>query len=189
MSSDPSNTSSPSNSQTERATPEAPVTLSLQVPTTSTSSSSETPQATAGQRSQSTPPVLILDRRSITSNPRPTVPLIFIHDHHSTQTTSTPRAEFSEHRRGRPTIARHSSRSSSSHSPLRATGPYTRPASVPRTRSQPRSATMSSASTPSNTSTAGAGSGSNPSYQLPYAPFPYPAPANAGQQGGKGNGK
>ncbi|KAK3209233.1 hypothetical protein GRF29_69g1170710 [Pseudopithomyces chartarum] len=189
MSSDPSSTSSPSKSQTELTTPKAPVTLPQQASNTSTSLSVETPQATAGQRSQSTPPVFILDRQSITSNPRPTVPLVLINDHQTPSLNQTSRAEFSEHRRGRPAITRNSLRSSSSQSPFRTINPYTRPASVPRTRSQPSSATMSSASTPSNTSTAGAGSGSNPSYQLPYAPFPYPAPANAGQQGGKGNGK
>ena len=176
MSSDPSNTSSPSNSQIQRATSEIPATLPERVSSSSTTSSAETPQVTAGIRSQSTPPILILDRRSITSNPRSELPLLCIQN--SEQTAGL---DSCDPRQGRPLVARNLPRTSSSQPPRRVLTPYTRPTSLHRADSQPHLATMSSASTPSNTSTSGSG-------QLPYAPFPYPAPANAGQ-GGKGKGK
>lgn len=180
MSNSPSHNTSPSNSQIDRATSEAP-----EAPTTSTSHSAETHQSTAGQRSQSTPPILVLDRRSITSNPRPPGSLVLIQ--RAPQATSQ---AVSDSRQGRPLVARHAIRQSTSQSPHRVFNPYARPSPFVRARSQPQTSTMSSASTPSNTSTAGASSGSNsnPSYQLPYAPFPYPMPANggSGQQGGKG---
>ncbi|KAK7187962.1 hypothetical protein DPSP01_003151 [Paraphaeosphaeria sporulosa] len=183
MSNSSLNKPSPSNSQTDCATPtvtEAPL---QQRTTSSTIHSAGTPQSLAGQRSQSTPPVLNLRPQSITSHPRP--PLVFV------QYSSTP-SESSQPdsvtRQSRSLVARSDPRISSSQSPRRAGSPYSRPPQLPRAHSQPRPATMSSASTPSNTSTAGASSGSNPSYQLPYAPFPYPMPANggSGQQGGKG---
>lgn len=187
MSSSSTNNPSTSNSQTDCTTP-AITEASPQHPTaTSTVHSAETPQSFAGQRSQSTPPALPLGPQSITSHPRP--PLVFIQ--HSYTPSAASQADFSL-RQGRSLVARSTPRSSSSQSPRRTSHPYSRPPQLLRAHSQPRPATMSSASTPSNTSTAGASSGSNPQYQLPYAPFPYTMPANAGsgQQGGKGgNGK
>ncbi|KAF1965407.1 hypothetical protein BU23DRAFT_574860 [Bimuria novae-zelandiae CBS 107.79] len=181
MSNSPTNSPSPSNSQTERSSSEVPVTLPQQVPTTSTSQSEETPQPTAGPHSRSTPPILVLDRRSITSNPRTIPPLVLIHDPRTARATSASPADSSDPRQGRPLqVARHLPRTSSSHSPRRVFHPYTRPSSTSRAQSQPHSPTMSA---PNNTS-----SGSNPP-QLPYAPFPYPAPANAGQGGKGGSGK
>lgn len=188
MSSRPSHNSSPSNSPeptTRRATSVIPEAVSQQANSNSRSDSVETPQPTAGPRSQSTPPDLLLARRAITSHPRQSAPLIIISE--SPEPRSSPEVE-SASRQGRPLVARHGQRNSSSQPPRRSTTPYARPSSQVRARSQPRSvptSTMSSASSsPGNTSTAGAtsGSGSNPSYQLPYAPFPYPMP-----QGGRGS--
>jgi len=194
MSSDPSHNTSPSNSQTRRATlgtSEQP-----QPSPTSTSNSEEAPQAIAGTRSRSSPPRLVyLDRQSITSHPRPTVPQVFVNNP-PVSLTNAP-TDYNT-RQGRSLVARHLRRGSTSQPARRSINPYTRPSSLVRAQSQPRSTTntpatnitMSSASSsPGNTSTAGAGSGSNPSYQLPYAPFPYPMPANGrgGQQQG-GNG-
>jgi hypothetical protein len=187
MSSSPSNKSSPSNSQTDRATLAVTEAFPQQHSTTSTVHPSETPQSFAGRRSQSTPPAAILDTQSAASIPRLPLPLVFVHDPHTLQAVLQADPVS---RQGRPFVTRSTPRTSSSQSPRRVGNPYARPPSLLRAHSQPRLATMSSASTPSNTSTAGASSGSNPSYQLPYAPFPYPMPANGGQQGGKsGSGK
>lgn len=189
MSSSSSNKPSPSNSQINRATPTVTEAPQQQQTITSTVDYAETPQSLAGQRSQSTPPVLNLGTQSITSHPRPSLPPVFV------QYPRTPSAASQTDfvlRQGRSLVARSTPRTSSSQSPRRSGNPYSRPPQPFRAHSQPRPATMSSASTPSNTSTSGASSGSNPSYQLPYAPFPYPMPANggSGQQGGKGgNGK
>jgi hypothetical protein len=193
MSSGPSNNPSPSKSQelSPGRTTSASLEASIQQATSVGSDySAETPQPTAGLRSLSTPPDLLSTRRSVTSHPRPTAPLIFINESPAPQ--SSTEAERSL-RQGRPLVARHALRNSSSQSPRRSRTPYGRPASVIRAQSQPRttptttSTTMSSSgSSPGNTSTAGSGSGSsNPSYQLPYAPFPYPMPKPQGGNGGK----
>ncbi|KAF2247164.1 hypothetical protein BU26DRAFT_566156 [Trematosphaeria pertusa] len=204
MSSRPSNNPSPSNSPEPTPRRAASVIPEASNQTTTSSSdgrqhSVETPQPTAGPRSQSAPPNPVYTEQET----HPTRPLIIITE--SPEPRSSPEPE-SASRQGRPLAARTASRNSSSQPPhRRSTTPYARPtSSSPRSRSQPRSAptpttttaAMSSASSsPGNTSTAGATSSSsgNPSYQLPYAPFPYPMPANArgsgqGQQGSSGSG-
>lgn len=184
MNNSPPDKPSPSNFPTDRATTTVTEASPQQQTTTSTFHIPETPQSIAGQRSQSTPPVVELRPQAPTSHPR-SHPV-------SVQYTSAPSDLQPDlvARQSSSLVARSNPRNSSLSSTRRATSPYSRPTQLPRARSQPLLATMSSASTPSNTSTAGASSGSNPSYQLPYAPFPYPMSGGSGQQSGKGgNGK
>lgn len=179
-SSDDSKRTTISDSQTNLTASQVPLPLPPQA-STDNISPAETHQFTAGRRSQSTPPIIILDRYSITSNPRQASPLGHIHDPRTSSSSSNTLGESSENRQGRPLVDRHHPRSTSLQ-PLRTVlTPNTRQTSLSREDSQSRSVTMSSGSAPSNTSSSAA--------QLPYAPFPYPAPANAGQSGGKGNGK
>jgi hypothetical protein len=191
MSSGPSDNPSPSRSpepstrHTTAASPTSPASPKQESNTTGPQSSAETPQPTAGTTIFGDLYTPILSRQAITSHSRPTPPLIFITETPSTR--GTPEVDSSS-RQGRTLVARHTHRGSSSQPPRRSRTPYSRPETLTRAHSQPRSTpttipsvTMSSSgSSPGNTSTAGSSSGSNPTYQLPYAPFPYPKP-NSGK--------